>query len=155
MYEDMKRRNEQKLLDANKTLDAQIDFLKEKNIQIQKLREEIENFKESGSTFVEKDRSKLHDLLKSHLMTEENWLNFRREFEKEHPTFYKILQKDFPEITTSNLRIILLQKLGFTNSETAALLGITVEAVKKSKQRLKHKLGAKYDVLFKMMVSEN
>lgn len=155
MYEDMKRRNEQKLLDANKTLDAQIAFLKEKNIQIQKLREEIENFKESGSTFVEKDRSKLHDLLQSHLMTEENWLNFRREFEKEHPTFYKILQKDFPEITTSNLRIILLQKLGFTNSETAALLGITVDAVKKSKQRLKHKLGAKYDVLFKMMVSEN
>ena len=154
-YENKKRSNEQKLLDANKTLDAQIDFLKEKNIQIQKLHEEIENFKGSGSTFVEKDRSKLHDLLQSHLMTEENWLNFRREFEKEHPTFYKILQQDFPEVTVSNLRIILLQKLGFTNSEIAALLGITIEAVKKSKQRLKHKLGEKYDVLFKMMVSEN
>lgn len=154
-YENAKLRNEQKLLEAHKTLDSQIDFLKEKNIQIQKLHLEIENIKESKSPRIEKEQGKLDEILKSHLMTEENWLSFKREFKKEHGAFYKTLQDSFPEITDSSLRIILLRKLGFANSEIAGLLGITVDAVKKSKQRLKHKLGDKYDLLFNMIVSEN
>ena len=52
--------------------------------------------------------------------------------------------QDFPEINDSNLRIILLQKLEFTNAEISGLLGVTVDAVKKSKQRLRKKLGDKY-----------
>lgn len=62
--------------------------------------------------------------------------------------------ENFPEITDSNLRIILLQKLGFTNAEISGLLGITIDAVKKSKQRLKRKLGEKYDLLFQMIASD-
>ncbi|QOW10321.1 hypothetical protein Q73A0000_08060 [Kaistella flava (ex Peng et al. 2021)] len=154
-YENAKLRNEQKLLEAHKTLDSQIDFLKEKNIQIQKLHLEIQNIKESKSSSIEKEHGKLDEILKSHLMTEENWLSFKREFKKGHATFYQTLQDSFPEITDSSLRIILLRKLGFANSEIAGLLGITVDAVKKSKQRLKHKLGDKYDLLFNMIVSEN
>jgi DNA-binding CsgD family transcriptional regulator len=63
--------------------------------------------------------------------------------------------ENFPEITASNLRIILLQKLGFSNADISGLLGITVEAVKKSKQRLKRKLGDKYDLLFQLIAVEN
>ena len=154
-YENSRLKNERNLLDAHRTLDSQIDFLKEKNIQIQKLHAEIQNIKASQSSTIEKDQGKLDDILKSHLMTEENWLSFKREFQREHETFYKTLQESFPEITDSNLRIILLQKLGFTNSEISGLLGITLDAVKKSKQRLKHKLGEKYDVLFQMIISAN
>lgn len=153
-YENSKLNIERKLLDANRTLDSQIDFLKEKNIQIQKLYGEIENIKESKSSFKDNDRVKLDDLLQSHLMTEENWRNFKNEFQREHLEFYDNLIENFPEITDSNLRIILLQKLGFTNSEISGLLGITIDAVKKSKQRLKRKLGEKYDLLFQMIVSD-
>ena len=154
-YENSRLKNERNLLDAHRTLDSQIDFLKEKNIQIQKLHAEIQNIKASKSSTIEKNQGKLDDILKSHLMTEENWLSFKREFQREHETFYKTLQESFPEITDSNLRIILLQKLGFTNSEISGLLGITLDAVKKSKQRLKHKLGEKYDLLFQMIISAN
>ncbi|WP_170167649.1 tetratricopeptide repeat protein [Kaistella jeonii] len=153
-YEKTKASNEQKLADAHKTLDSQIDFLKEKNIQIQKLHLEIEKFRKTDSSF-EQDHGKLDNLLQSHLMTEENWRNFKSEFQREHPDFYDNLLQNFPEITDSNLRIILLQKLGFTNTEISGLLGITVEAVKKSKQRLKRKLGDKYDLLFQMIAIEN
>lgn len=149
-YEKAKASNEQKLADAHKTLDSQINFLKEKNIQIQKLHLEIEKFRKTDSSF-DQDHGKLDDLLQSHLMTEENWRNFKGEFQREHSDFYDNLLQNFPEITDSNLRIILLQKLGFTNTEISGLLGITVEAVKKSKQRLKRKLGEKYDLLFQMI----
>ena len=153
-YESSKLNNEKKLSDAHRTLDSHIEFLKEKNIQIQKLYGEIKNIKESKSSSREKDHVKLDDLLQSHLMTEENWRNFKNEFQRTHFGFYDNLMENFPEITDSNLRIILLQKLGFTNAEISGLLGITIDAVKKSKQRLKRKLGEKYDLLFLMIASD-
>jgi len=80
-------------------------------------------------------------------MTESNWNIFRREFQKEHPEFYSLIEQDFPEITNSNKRILLLQKLNFNNNEIAELLGITIGAVKKSKQRFKKKMGVKFHLL--------
>ena len=148
-------RNEQKLADAHRTLDSQIDFLKRKNIQIQKLHLEIEKIKNTELPSGEKEHRKLDALLQSHLMTEENWRNYKSEFQREHSDFYDNLMENFPEITASNLRIILLQKLGFSNADISGLLGITVEAVKKSKQRLKRKLGDKYDLLFQLIAVEN
>ena len=153
-FENSKLQIESKLLVAHRTLDSQINFLKEKNIQIQKLYGEIEIIKKSKSAHKNSDHGKLDGLLKSHLMTEENWRNFKNEFQSEYFEFYSNLMANFPEITDSNLRIILLQKLGFTNSEISGLLGITIDAVKKSKQRLKRKLGEKYDLLFQLIASE-
>ena len=49
------------------------------------------------------------------------------------------MNANFPNLTDSNLRIIFLQKLGLNNVETAQILGITTDAVKKAKQRLKKK----------------
>lgn len=139
---------EENLSKVHENLKSQISYLKEKNIQIKNLKLAIENVKNSSSSYIEKRERKLSALLESHLMTDNNWNAFRREFQKEYPEFYALLQKKFPEITDSNKRILLLQKLDFSNNEIAELLGITNDAVKKSKQRLKKKLGDKYDSLF-------
>jgi hypothetical protein len=149
LFELEKIKIEQKLSEAHENLGAQVDYLKEKNVQIKKLKLEINQIKGSSSNYLEKDKRKLDTLLGSHLMTENNWTAFKREFQKENPEFYQLLQDFFPEITDSNRRIILLQKLDFNNNEIAELLGITTEAVKKSKQRLKKKLGTKFSILFK------
>lgn len=150
-----KIKTEHKLTEAHENLNAQIDYLKDKNIQIKKLKSEIDHIKQSSSHYLEKENKKLSTLLESHLMTENNWNTFKREFQKEHPEFYQLLQNDFPEITDSNKRILLLQKLNFNNNEIAELLGITPDAVKKSKQRLKKKLGTKFDTLFEHINSKS
>ncbi|UFH34907.1 tetratricopeptide repeat protein [Flavobacterium acetivorans] len=143
-----KIKTEQKLSEANESLNAQVDYLKEKNVQIKKLKFEIDQIKQSSSdSSLEKKTGKLNNLLESHLMTESNWNTFRREFQKEHPEYYRLLE-DFPEITNSNKRMLLLQKLEFNNQEIADLLGVTPDAIKKSKQRLKKKLGTKFTILF-------
>lgn len=141
-----KIRNEKKLSEVNQNLNIQEEFLKDKNNQIKKLNEEIVKIKQAIPEEV--DKGSLINLLDSHLMTESNWNNFKKEFQKEYPEFYRLLENDFPEITDSNKRILLLQKLNFKNIEIAELLGITPDAVKKSKQRLKKKLGDKFDLLF-------
>lgn len=143
-----KLKMEQKLITARENLNTQIDYLKNKNIQIKKLKNEIEHLKHSPSHTMEKEKGKLNALLESHLMTESNWNLFKREFQKEHPEFYTMLLTEFPELTDSNIRILMLQKLNFSNNETAELLGVTTDAIKKSKQRLKKKLGTKSNLLF-------
>ncbi len=146
-----KIKNEHKLTEAQENLKVQNDYLKDKNFQIKKLEIEKDLIKKSSSGNLEK--GKLNALLESHLMTENNWNTFKREFQKEHPEFYQLLQDDFPEITDSNKRILLLQKLDLTTNEIAEVLGITTEAVKKAKQRLKKKLGTKFNILFKYLNS--
>jgi tetratricopeptide (TPR) repeat protein len=144
-----KIKNEHKLTEAQENLKVQNDYLKDKNFQIKKLEIEKDLIKKSSSGNLEK--GKLNALLESHLMTDNNWNTFKREFQKEHPEFYQLLHDDFPEITDSNKRILLLQKLDLNTSEIAELLGITTEAVKKSRQRLKKKLGTKFNILLKYL----
>lgn len=146
-----KLKTEQKLTDVQNNLGAQIAYLRDKNLQIKNLKSEIKAIKTTSSHYLEKKNGKLNSLLESHLMTESNWSAFKKEYQKEYPDFFNLLQKEFPEITDSSLRIVLLQKLNFTTSEIAELLGITTEAIKKSKQRLKKKLGSRSELLLEYL----
>ena len=146
--EEQKQKIEEKFKSSNASLNNQVEYLKNKNIQINQLIKEIETLETSSSSYLEKRSGKLHALLESHLMTEDNWSRFKREFEKEFPEFYQYLLINFPELTDSNKRIIFLQKLGFSNIEISQFLGITPDAVKKAKQRLKKKFGDNQNFLF-------
>lgn len=145
---------ERTLMETRQTLQDQVQYLKSKNQYIEQLNSEIETIRLSASSHLEEKEGKLHQLLESHLMTEENWQIFRRQFQKEYPEFYGNLSLEFPEITPANLRVILLQKLGFSQVEISRLLGITQDAVKKSRQRLKRKLGERYEKLSEMINAE-
>ncbi|WP_413999383.1 hypothetical protein ACMDB5_02170 [Flavobacterium sp. W1B] len=143
---------EKKLKDANFDLSTYIEYLRNKNKQISILKAELDESKNSALKHLkEEEKDKLQEILDSHLMTDENWNAFKREFKKLHTPFYESLIGSFPELKESNLKIIMLQKLDFTNQEMASLLGVTVDAIKKNKQRLKKKLGDKYDLLFEII----
>lgn len=136
-----KIQSEQKLNAANNSLASFYTFLEEKNQQIGLLEKEIQKLNGTKQTIT------LKELLSSHLMTDENWVFFKQAFIEEEPEYYKKLRSNFPELTESNLRIILLQKMGLSNSETSHILGVTTEAVKKAKQRLRKKYSTKQDIL--------
>ena len=142
---------EKMLLDANSNIITYAEYLKNKNKKISILENELEEIKNSSSVHSEEEKGKLQGILSSHLMTDENWSAFKREFIKQHRSFYNTIIENFPELKESNLKIIMLQKLDFNNYEMSNLLGVTIDAIKKSKQRLKKKLGDKYDLLFEII----
>lgn len=147
-----KQKYELKLSETESNLSSQIEYLKNKNAQIRKLNFEIQKLERSSGDNLEKKEGRLNSLLETHLMTEENWKMFKLEFQKTYPEYYENLHYKYPDLTDSNLRIILLLNLGFSYSETASLLGITAEAVRKSKQRMKKKYGESNDDLFETLV---
>jgi hypothetical protein len=142
---------EKMLKDANSDINIYAEYLKNKNKKISILENELEEIKNSNSIQLEEEKVKLQEVLNSHLMTDENWNTFKREFIKQHSSFYNVLMENFPQLKESNLKIIMLQKLDFNNYEMSNLLGVTIDAIKKSKQRLKKKLGDKYDLLFEII----
>lgn len=146
-YKNQQLKLENDLHEANSSLNNQITYLRNKNSQIQKLKLEMEEFKNTIPQNVQINKSNLQDILDSHLMTDKNWNQFKNQFILEYPDFYNKLIREYTDLTPANMRIVLLQYLKFKNSEIASLLGITVEAVKKAKQRLKKKLGNGYEEL--------
>jgi DNA-binding response OmpR family regulator/DNA-binding CsgD family transcriptional regulator len=74
-----------------------------------------------------------------------NWQEFENHFEKVHPAFFTNLHKRFPELTSSESELCAFIKLNMTNKEILAITQKTDNTLKKSRQRLKKKLGLAND----------
>lgn len=74
-------KTEQQLTEAQNNLSSQADYLKDKNQKIKCLKIEIKDIKTTSSHYLEKKSGKLNSLLESHLMTESNWIAFKKEFQ--------------------------------------------------------------------------
>ena len=134
-----KIQSEKKLSDAHNSLESYKIYLSEKNQQIENLEEVIGVSKKHTAHLDKEQTSVLQQLLLSHLMTDENWKNFKDAFIEEQSQYYLTLLDCLPGLTESNLRILLLHKVGLNNQEFAQIAGVTIEAVKKAKQRLRKK----------------
>jgi DNA-binding CsgD family transcriptional regulator/tetratricopeptide (TPR) repeat protein len=93
------------------------------------------------SNEVNKDRNRLIDEL-SHqtILTDEDWERFKSIFEKIHPGFFIKAKGKAPGITPAEQRMASLIRLHFTTRQTAAILGISIESVHKTRQRLRQRL---------------
>jgi len=145
-----KTKSESKLNATSLTINSYREYLYEKNKQIENLQSEIGKIKKSSSFYLEEKSGEMQKLLESHLMTDENWNNFKSAFIKEYPDYYEYLHENFPDLTDSNLRIIILTKLEMSNTEISRISGVTLDAVKKAKQRLRKKYENRYDLLFEI-----
>lgn len=149
-YHYEKQNSEKKLEKTSKTIDSFRTYLSEKYLQIEQLEIEIEKLKNKNSLKNYKKQIKLEELLNSHHMSEDYWISFKQTFIDEKKDYFEYLIQKFPGLTESNLKIILLQKVGLNNEEIANILGIKIDAVKKSKQRI----SKKYNIRFEQLLIE-
>ncbi len=142
-FQSDKKKSEAKLKKSNNSLASFKVYLIEKNEQIKQLEEEI--LKKENSVSKSNYQEEYKQLLNSHLLTDDNWQLFKKEFIREQQDFYENILLKHPTLTESNMRLLMLLKMGLTNPNIANLLGVTLEAVKKAKQRLKKK----HEAIFK------
>ena len=74
------------------------------------------------------------------ILTEDDWLKFRSLFEKIYPGFFIKLKEKFPDITIAEQRMAALTRLQLTAKQMASMLGISVDSVHKTRQRLRQRL---------------
>jgi DNA-directed RNA polymerase specialized sigma subunit len=81
------------------------------------------------------------ELLRSTILTDADWRNFRQKFERVHPGFFEKISREVPDATEAERRLAALTRLELSNAEIAAMLGISPESVVKTRYRLRKKLG--------------
>jgi tetratricopeptide (TPR) repeat protein len=126
-----------------KTAEIQLaDFTKsisEKNELIDKISADLRKaeLSETGSSSL---LQSLDELQQSTILTGAQWDNFVRIFDTVHAGFMKRLNEKVKSLSPIDIKLVLLSKLKFNNSDFARVLGVSAEAVIQNKKRLCDKL---------------
>lgn len=142
-----KRMYELNLSNSKKQLDAYLENIRNKNSMLNDLQQQLENNiiqqkkESSADLFRESDIELAAKLEKASLITEESWLEFTELVEQVHRHFFIKLNLAFPNLTPAEIRLATLIKLKFSLKESAVMLGISSDSIKKARYRLKKKLG--------------
>lgn len=109
--------------------------LKEKNELLEQLRGEM-NSQHNGNERIE-NINRLHATT---ILTEDDWKTFRELFEKVYPGFFIRLKEKMPDLGAADTRLLALTKLQLPPKDMAAMLGVSYDAIKKARQRLRKKI---------------
>jgi tetratricopeptide (TPR) repeat protein/DNA-binding CsgD family transcriptional regulator len=82
----------------------------------------------------------IQTLLSSVILTDHDWQQFRRLFERVYPRFFETLRSHYPDHSPAEVRLLALSKLGLPTKEMAFMLGVSSEAIRKGRHRLRKKL---------------
>lgn len=86
------------------------------------------------------EQSALSDQLYNQIiLTDADWEKFQQYFNQVNPGFIARLRSHYPELTPAETRLVLLDKMGLSLKESSSILGISLDAVKKGRYRLKKK----------------
>lgn len=110
--------------------------LLEKSKEQEALRIQLEKLKNFSNT--DDAINNIDDLMESKILTKEDWYNFRKKFRRVYPSFFNSMKSY--NLTNSEERIVVLEKLGLENSQIANMLGVSVESIFTYRYRLRKKL---------------
>lgn len=113
--------------------------VKEKERLIEDISESLGRLEnENLANKVELQKS-IKDLKKTKILTPDDWLYFKNNFDSTYPDFTKRISHTFPAITSSELRYLMLVKLGLNHKQMADLPGISSDAIRVTWNRVKKK----------------
>lgn len=117
----------------------QMRFLTTKAIEKTNLIEKLElQMKDKHATT--EQAAILTELMQHTILTEEDWIQFKALFEKIEPFFFQKLKDSAADITMAEQRMAALTRLQLTSKQMAAMLGISIDSVHKTRQRLRQRL---------------
>jgi tetratricopeptide (TPR) repeat protein len=141
--EQLRQKREQavaELKEAEGRLETFTRTLQEKNELIERFNDELSELQkhtEQGMSIASEHMAQLQRLT---ILTEEEWEQFRSLFEKVHHGFFYRLREKYPDLSPAEIRYVTLSKLKFSNKEMAGVLGISANAIRTLRSRLRKKL---------------
>ena len=80
------------------------------------------------------------ELSHQQLLTDNDWEKFKSLFDRVYPAFFISIREKAKDITLAELRMAALIRLQLTSKESAAMLGVSLDTIHKTRQRLKQRL---------------
>jgi DNA-binding CsgD family transcriptional regulator len=147
--EQEKKQMEQEIISAREQLNMFTENILEKTSLIEKLEEQVK-----GNSVSAEQQLLITELSQQTILTEDDWIKFKTLFEKIHPSFFQQLKEKSADITVAEQRMAALTRLQLTSKQMAAMLGISVDSVHKTRQRLRQRLQLNADVNLDEYISD-
>ena len=141
MAELEKKRFRQELKFKDRELATKALHIVNKNETFSELKEILENIEVNGNPQNNDLLVKARQILRNNASLDRDWEAFKLHFQEVHPDFFDRLEKDFPSLSDSDLRLCAYLLIGLNSKEIAQIINISPASVRKRKQRLREKLG--------------
>ncbi|NDV46617.1 hypothetical protein D0T49_06110 [Paludibacter sp. 221] len=115
-------------------------LINKNNILIEIKNELTEQKEKLGNQYPSKYYNKIVSLIDSAVNLEDNWNVFQANFDRIHENFFRNLKTQFPELTSTDLKICALLRLNLSTKDIANFLGNTIRGVDSARYRLRKKL---------------
>lgn len=131
------------LEENKKALKSLTDLLTIKNGEISRLKSHQERDQKESSATDETISSDLSDInfYDISVLTDQDWQTFKQLFENSYPNYLQRIRTHFQNISEAEERLFIFIKLNISTKEAANILGIQPDTVKKTRTRLKKRLG--------------
>ena len=139
---------EQEIVSAKEQLKMFTDNIIEKTSLIEKLESQAKDKAASSE-----QQTIISELSHQTILTEDDWNKFKSLFETIYPGFFITLKEKFPDITLAEQRMAALIRLRLTTKQIASILGISIDSVHKSRQRLRQRFQVGTDANLEELVT--
>jgi len=112
----------------------------QKNTFLKELQTDLSGLSKCASSVNEDSFTRLNMLIKKNLQSEKDWDLFKLYFEDVNRQFYKKLEEVNPDLTSYDLKLCALLKLNMNIKESATVMNIEPDSVKKARYKLRKKL---------------
>lgn len=130
----------QALEQNQQTLSEITRVLIDKNHQLKEMNAHVETSQTAEADHSLENIELDENLYNQRILTQADWEAFKRVFEKGYPGYLRRLRDTYPTLSEAEERLFLFIKLNLTSRESAAILGISLDSVKKTRNRLRHRL---------------
>jgi len=93
------------------------------------------------TTKIDKQIEKIKSLISENISHDDDWKNFTSNFDVVYENYLARLSKEYPMLTTADLRLCAYLKMGLSSKDIAPLMNISYRSVEMSRYRLRKKLG--------------
>jgi DNA-binding CsgD family transcriptional regulator len=128
--------------------------LVQKSEFLSRIKEELLLLKSNAEASKEsKEFKKVISIIDKELEINNDWDQFAVHFDEVHTNFLTALKKNYPTLTSSELKLCAYLRLNLTTKEIAQLMNISIRGVETSRYRIMKKFGLSaennlFDLLF-------
>jgi DNA-binding CsgD family transcriptional regulator len=138
-------------MEQKKTAEAEIQTAKEKlelfTRNIMEKSDLIDRLQQQATDkeFNSAQQQLIDELIHQTILTEGDWEKFKNIFDKIYPGFFRRLKEKASDITVAEQRMAALTRLQLETRQIASMLGISVDSVHKSRQRLRQRFNFSFE----------
>ncbi len=130
----------------NKEMASVVMQITQKNEFLMRLKSELKQISKSPQASVQRELLANIKEIERDMRLDKNWERFQFYFDQVHQDFLERLSAEFPQLSSTTLKLCAFIRIGLSTKEIAALMNISLSGVEKRRYRLRKKMGLDADV---------